>query len=272
MKIPTPRPRSLFIAAFLFIGPVLASFENGAKSSTEAGHCIDCFVETPQGLRMKDNLTFVANVIGDINDKYNWGKSCDNFSTGTKIGQWGHAIRKEFMTGKFTHLSEGSPDIYNVCPTYKKMKPTDKANFWVLVFNAMAHYESSCNKDSTAKGPNGSLYGLMQLHVGREEVYAKSCQRGDSKTPVNTFECTLDMLNGQLRRDDALFSRKSYWDVLRPQAASGKAKKISKSISSYVPCHNEERLNVKKTEFLQNEEVFNALQILNTPDGDIWDI
>ncbi|MFV8259667.1 hypothetical protein ACNQKP_17800 [Bdellovibrio bacteriovorus] len=255
---------TLLVAAILYGSPALAS-------GTEAGHCTDCFVETPNGLRMKDNLTFVASVLDDINDKYNWGPSCINYATGTKIGEWGHAIRKEYMAGNFTHLAEGTPDIHQLCPNYKIMKPTDKANFWVLIFNAMTHYESTCNPKATAKGPNGSLYGLMQLHVGREQVYAKSCEKGDSKTPVNTFACTLDMLNGQLRRDNALFSRKSYWDVLRPQAASGKAKKISRSVSAYVPCHDEKRLNVKQAEFFDNEEVWKALQISDTPDDGAWD-
>ncbi|WP_347356475.1 hypothetical protein [Bdellovibrio sp.] len=245
------------------------------RGGTEAGVCTDCFVTTPAGPRMKDNMQFVATVLTGINKKFAWGPKCESFASGTELGQWGHYIREDYMKGSFPNLEKGSPDIYRACPTYTMMKPTDKANFWVLVFNAMANYESTCIKTAPAQGPNGRLYGLMQLHVGREGGYAKECRNGDSKTPSDTFTCTLSMLDGQLRRDNALFSRKSYWDVLRPQAASGKAKKIAKSIEAYTPCHDEKRLNAKKrSEFEDNEEIYQALDIMETPDtgGGIYDI
>nr|BFD62341.1 hypothetical protein BdHM001_10220 [Bdellovibrio sp. HM001]BFD67749.1 hypothetical protein HAGR004_27710 [Bdellovibrio sp. HAGR004] len=255
------------IAALVAITVLYSPTAPATRGNTEAGICTDCFVNTPAGPRMKDNMQFVATVITDINKNLKWGPKCNNFASGTELGQWGHYIREDYLKGSYPNLEKGSPDIHRVCPTYSKMKPTDKANFWVLVFNAMANYESTCNKNAPAKGPNGSLYGLMQLHVGKEGAYAKDCSNGDSKYPSDTFSCTFSMLDGQLRRDDALFSRKSYWDVLRPQAKSGKSKKIAKSISAYTPCHDEKRLNAKKrSEFEDNEEIFQALDVMDVPD------
>jgi hypothetical protein len=252
--------------AALMTSSIAAAITPASAKTTEAGACTDCYVRTESGLRMKDNMNFITDIIDQINSKFKWANSCEKFSTENSLGQWGKAIRSDFMTSDYEYLEKGPRDIMRICPTYTKMKKADKANFWVLVFNAMAHYESSCDASATAKGPNGSLKGLLQLHVGAEGKYAKSCENGDSKTPTDTFNCAFNMLNDQVRRDEDLFSRKSYWDVLRPQAASRKALKITAAIKAYVPCTDETKLNVKQAEAEMDQEIFNALTNEKLPD------
>ncbi|WII70525.1 hypothetical protein QJS83_08650 [Bdellovibrio sp. 22V] len=238
--------------------------------TTEASHCETCLVQTANGPRMKNNLGYVATTLGNINDKLDWGQKCENFVDESTLGKWAQEIRSVYMSSDFSNLDEGAKDIHRLCPTYKEMKPTDKANFWVLVLNAMAHYESTCNKAVTAKGPNGSLVGLLQLHNGREGVYSKGCDNGDGQTTKGTFRCALSMINDQIRREDELFSRKSYWDVLRPQAKSQRVPKISKAILAYTPCHDESKLNVRQAS--NNANVIEALQAMDVKKTNSYDM
>lgn len=238
----------------------LQAFSSGTRT-TEASHCETCIVQTANGPRMKNNLSFVAATLGDINDKMNWGAKCENFADEDSLGKWAKEIRTIYMSSDFPNLDEGAKDVLRLCPTYKEMKPTDKANFWVLVINAMANYESTCNNGATAQGPNGSLVGLLQLHVGKEGDYSKGCADGDGRTASGTFRCALSMLDDQVRRDDQLFSKKSYWDVLRPQAKSKRVVRISKAISAYTPCHDESKLNVRQAR--NDKDIFEALQAMD---------
>lgn len=256
---------TFILTTLVFSWKALARVE-GPSSTTEAGTCVNCYyVETSQGTRLKDNMNYVTNLLSQINDRFNWAGMCQKFSTENSLGPWGKAIRSEFMSGQYEYLEKGPRDILRICPTYAKMKMQDKANVWVLIFNGMAHYESSCNPNTKATGPNGALKGLMQLHMGAEGRYAKACDNGDGSSPLKTFSCTFSMINDQIRRDQDLFSRKSYWDVLRPQAESKKAQKIAAAVRAYTPCNDETKLNAKRTDLQLDEEVFNALSEKNPP-------
>lgn len=261
--------RQAILAALAFTILPLQSFASNA--TTEASHCETCIVQTPSGPRMKNNISFVATNIEQINSKLDWGKKCESFVDDAKLGQWAKSIRDVYMNNEFTHLNNGAQDIHRLCPTYDEMKPTDKANFWVLVINAMSHYESTCNKAETAKGPNGSLIGLLQLHVGKEGVYSKGCKNGDGKTAEGTFRCALSMINDQLRRDKNLFSNKSYWDVLRPKAASQRVPRISKAISTYTPCFDESKLNVRQAKF-SDKNILEALRAMDVKTDSAYDM
>jgi hypothetical protein len=189
----------------------------------------------------KDNQsesnTDAAEDISNIYGKMKWGDVCENFVSETDFGKWGNMIKNELNANSYPDIIKGSPDLSKYCPSYSSLSALDRENVWVLILNSIAFYESSCDDKKTARGPNGRLKGLLQLHVGREQLYAPNCKKGDGKSPQGTFRCGISMLNGQLDRGENLFSRKSYWDVLRPQGASQKYKKIMRIISGYPLCH-----------------------------------
>ena len=174
--------------------------------------------------------------VARVNDMLNFAGKCDSFATLKDMGQWGTLILNEMKRTHYTELYRGAPDLTNACPNFSSMNDEGREVVWVMVVNAMAHLESSCTLGIPAKGPNGALIGLLQLHNGAEQKYAKYCKKGDGKTAEGTFRCGLSMLEGQLSRDNALFSRKSYWDVLRPQAKTQKYLKIQKALKNLSIC------------------------------------
>lgn len=177
-----------------------------------------------------------AESIGKVNNLMRFANKCDNFATLKDMGQWGTLILEELKRNRYTELYRGAPDLTQSCPNFNTMNDEGREVVWVMVVNAMAHLESSCTLNIPARGPNGALIGLLQLHNGAEQKYAKYCKKGDGKTAEGTFRCGLSMLEGQLSRDNSLFSRKSYWDVLRPQAKSQKYLKIQKALKNLSIC------------------------------------
>jgi hypothetical protein len=183
--------------------------------------------------------------IGRVNDKMDFATKCDNFATVEEMGTWGDLILNEMKTTRYNELYRGAPDLLAACPNFNSAELGDDGRevVWVMIVNAMAHLESSCKVGVGAKGPNGSLIGLLQLHDGKEDLYGKYCKKGDGKTAEGTFRCGLSMLEGQLSRDNSLFSRKSYWDVLRPprpgrenENKNQKYLKIKKALSNLSIC------------------------------------
>lgn len=163
--------------------------------------------------------------------------TCIRFVNQKNYGAWALDVKKAFEKFRFNYLLKGTRDLTKVCPKYRSMKESEKIDVWITVIIAMSHYESSCRPQVTAKGPNGPLLGLLQLHRGKEGRYSKICDNGDGKSVSATIDCGLSMLDDQLRRDSQLFSQKSYWDVLRPRSPSQKWRKIASSISFYPSCH-----------------------------------
>ncbi|WII71511.1 hypothetical protein QJS83_13665 [Bdellovibrio sp. 22V] len=213
-----------------------------SASRIEGSACIECSSSTnrtQQQLReLRDTVTADASVedIFKINERMDFADKCENFADGDNYGRWGKIIIDEMHRSRYEELYKGAADLTAVCPAYPTLNDNSKELVWVMVLNAMAHLESSCDKTERAQGPNGRLVGLLQLHDGREQVYAKNCRRGDGKTAEGTFRCGLSMLNQQLAKRDSLFSRNSYWDVLRPQAKSQKFKKVKAAISRLSVC------------------------------------
>jgi hypothetical protein len=179
-----------------------------------------------------------SSSLAKVNDLLGFADKCDSFATIKDMGQWGSLILNEMKRTRYSDLYRGAPDLSAVCPNFNSAGLGDDGRevVWVMIVNAMAHLESSCSLKAPAKGPNGALVGLLQLHNGAEQKYGKYCQKGDGKTAAGTFRCGLSMLEGQLSRDNSLFSRKSYWDVLRPQAKSQKYLKIKKALSNLSIC------------------------------------
>ncbi|MBL7686800.1 MAG: hypothetical protein JNJ49_02115 [Bdellovibrionaceae bacterium] len=194
----------------------------------------------------------VAAVIADLG----YNKRCSAFADENGLGRLGKVVVNEISNGQFEHvgnLLNGSDDLKRACPRYDTLNTNEKAHVFVMLLASMSFFESSCDPTSGLKrrvqGPNGALGGLIQLHKGKENVYAPNCPRGASNKPETTLTCGLSMLNKQLDRQEAIFSPRSYWEVLRPKKTfvktkSGKrrqvqlARTVVGSLRELPLCHN----------------------------------
>ena len=158
-------------------------------------------------------------------------------------GDVGKALSEIFLDNqaKLSQLVEGGSVKSKYCSRYGKMTAKEKSIVWVFILTAMAHFESSCSRTASAKGPNGTAYGYYQLHRGHEQNYDGGnglCQKGDAAKPVAASKCTLSMLDKQFtNREGELFSNKSYWDVLRPSGSSKKWAIIKKALTRSSLCN-----------------------------------
>lgn len=147
------------------------------------------------------------------------------------LGPLGQYIKNELIkNSKFYPNLMASSQMKSLCPKYSKMNLNNQAFIWTLVLTTMAHYESSCDIKVSIKGPNGRTSGYWQLHNGKEQNYdgpSTTCFKYAGKDPKGSSRCALAMLDLQIKNNNGLlFTKKSYWDVLRP---SGHASKISKA-------------------------------------------
>ncbi len=139
----------------------------------------------------------------------------------------------------FPQLIKGG-NLPKYCSKYPQMNTDQKAMVWVMVLTMMAHFESSCNMKAKAKGPNGTAKGYYQLHQGKEQNYDELglCQKNASNNDKLSAKCALSMLERQLDKEDGnLFSKKSYWDVLRPNGAARKADDIQRTLKKSTLCN-----------------------------------
>jgi hypothetical protein len=127
-------------------------------------------------------------------------------------------------------------DLITYCPNYMQLKDSEKKLIWLRVIDAMVYFESSCDINARAKGPNGTAYGLLQLHLGREDDYERHCRTNDSKSSSRSLVCGLNMIYSQIENNDKLFFSGSYWEVLRPTGRSQRAKTIADHIWYYPLC------------------------------------
>lgn len=158
------------------------------------------------------------------------------------LGENGRNVFETFMNNKasFPRLLDGGT-LSKHCPRYKTMTANQKGMVWVMVLTMMAHFESSCNIKAHAKGPNGTAKGFYQLHAGKEQNYDQDmemCVKNASFSGKSSNKCALAMLEVQLVKEDGqLFSKKSYWDVLRPNGAAKKADDIQRALSKSSLCN-----------------------------------
>ncbi|MFZ3231435.1 MAG: hypothetical protein WA160_14605 [Pseudobdellovibrio sp.] len=158
------------------------------------------------------------------------------------LGSVGKSIFKSISTNSKNYpqlLSNGT--LGKFCRKYPNMTTQRKALVWVMLMTAVAHFESSCSDSASAKGPNGTAYGLYQLHKGKEENYdgaTKACIKNASLDPKLSSTCALMMIENQLTKSGGvLFYKDSYWDVLRPNGRSGKAKFIAETLVKSSLCN-----------------------------------
>lgn len=176
-----------------------------------------------------------ATDISQIIDK-KYGSKCENFAGDGEVKNWGLIVEKEFDKDRHNALYNGPSDVRRFCPKYSQMNDEDKKGLWILIISAMTHYESTCIVNEHNKGPNGTAWGLLQLHRGKEANYSSGCRNGDAETAERSITCGMAMLNDQVERKGIVFSRTSYWDVLRPQGESQKHVRIQAAIGLYPAC------------------------------------
>lgn len=229
----------------LLVSLSLSAAELSFSAETEGRACVDCSTIENRDAYSEptaaEALFKAAAEITRLQEKMNHADLCEKFAGEEGLGRYGRiiseeVIKKEGAGYKYNQLMQGPPDLVRACPAFTTMNEDQKAGLYVLIVNAMANYESSCNINETARGPNGKLIGLLQLHYQKEHQYSRGCQQGDASKASTTFSCGFSMLNDQVRRDGVLFSSKSYWDVLRLNSKTFKAKKIVSTISKYEPC------------------------------------
>jgi hypothetical protein len=162
-----------------------------------------------------------AKIFGIVAKRMKYASKCkEEFVSANGLGGWGRFVKDELSTGQYNELLKNDRAFKNVCPGFRSMDNEQRQNLWVFILMSMSHYESSCRPNVSTQGPYGRAKGLLQLHEGAENKYAhwdrdRLCQKGDSRNPKGSLQCTLSMLNGQVEKFDSIFFQGSYWDVLR---------------------------------------------------------
>lgn len=152
------------------------------------------------------------------------------------FGPWGMHVMNMLSESKHPNLfRENLDDMKGICPRFHQMSFDEKKNFWAWVITSMADGESSCREKLKARGVNGTVAGLLQMHLGKEHVYG--CRKGiNSLNAKDNIECGLTILNNDIRRTNKLFPRnRNYWEVLRPHTGGGK--KVLRFVKKYSPCY-----------------------------------
>lgn len=152
---------------------------------------------------------------------------------------WRSVVLEEITENKYPQFlnPKSNSDLIKFCPNFMNLSNYEKKVIWLRIIDGIVYYESTCKPTARAHGPNGIAYGLMQLHLGREQDYQRYCNRYDSKTPGRTLICGLNMLHEQLDQYKDVFFSGSYWDVLRPKGVSRKAKSIASHLWYFPKCH-----------------------------------
>ncbi len=155
----------------------------------------------------------IAAVMKDLD----FSPNCSGFATSAGFGSWGQTVIRELTSGNANSLLQGTDDLRRACPNYDLLSNYQRSHVWVKIMASMAFLESSCNPRALGRGPNGVAAGLTQLHQGHEHKAAPGCNRGDSRSPITSIQCTISIIETQFKRTNALFSRDTHFGVLRPQ-------------------------------------------------------
>lgn len=116
-----------------------------------------------------------------------------------------------------------------ICPNYLRFSQAEKADFMVYYAAAIGMAESSCNSHVKAKGPNGTLIGQWQLHLGKTHVYAGGvCGKINPSIGAQNTVCGMKMLNFYTKMPkntkNELFYSRNYWETMHyPRPGAKKA-------------------------------------------------
>lgn len=170
--------------------------------------------------------------------------NCAQFITPqAELGEHGRYIVDHIESEAAGYATLLSGRGMNVCGRYTQLSTRQKGIIWALVLTTMAHFESNCRVSAGNSGaPNGTAKGYFQLHLGHENEYPSSnnaCTRNVSLNGRQSLRCALGMLDYQLQERGALFSNRSYWDVLRPNGDSvWKMRAIQRAITNSSLCRD----------------------------------
>lgn len=245
MVEPAPAPQK---PIQIHITPIVNADPNLKVTVQGAGAVADCVgCKTSPSLAPNPIATIeeTAEHLNKINGSV-WANACGGFIDNGKIGAYGELIRSEISKpGQLMSIKNGDQDLAGLCPNYPVMDDSSKANVFLLIMTSMAFEESSCDNNQTARGPNGTLKGFFQLHLGKEASYGPECRNYDSRTPTGSIMCAMSVINKQMGSGNLFRQETNYWDVLRPQRWNPKTKryipnpsyaKIRSAISKFAPC------------------------------------
>jgi hypothetical protein len=167
--------------------------------------------------------------------------ACTSFINANDVmGPYGRLTQEELVNRQSDYARMMSPNaLGDYCPNYKNLQPRGRAFVWTVILTAMAHFESSCDGEETAVGPNGNLRGLFQLHEGSEARYDgddNECIRNASYSEENSIKCALSIIDLQLQNRGTLFTNRSHWEVLRPNGPSQRADDIQRAMRNSSLC------------------------------------
>jgi hypothetical protein len=176
---------------------VMQSFMTETVYANERPELLDASI-TMNGLEMNDMCTSFVRRDGTL-------------------GSNGRYLMDQLAGGEFNSVLNQN-NLANICPGYNDLDLRKKSILWLMIMTAMAHFESSCDPTESADGPNGTAYGLYQLHKGSENDYGvRECALNASLSSTASIRCALGMLDNQMQKQGGkVFSYDSYWDVLRP--------------------------------------------------------
>lgn len=180
-----------------------------------------------------------SNTTASSNTGFNSKYYCEEFSVVPPATRnWRQLVLTELTREKFPLLFDPRPnsDLVKYCPNFPKLSDDQKKIIWLRVFDGMVFFESSCKTGAQAAGPNGTAFGLLQLHLGREQDYARDCKKNDSKSSQRSLACGIVMVHDQIDQNNKLFFDGSYWEVLRPRGRSQRAKQIASHLWYYPLC------------------------------------
>lgn len=116
-----------------------------------------------------------------------------------------------------------------ICPNYPDFSQAEKVDFMVYYGAAIGMAESTCNSNVKAKGPNGTLIGQWQMHLGKTHAYAGGvCGKINPSNGAQNTVCGLKMLNfytGMAKNTNKeLFYSRNYWETMHyPRPGAKKA-------------------------------------------------
>lgn len=192
------------------------------------------------------NSSVTANDFFDSITK-NMAKACrQNFLGKEGFGAWGNHIVDTLSIGYFEDVLDRDRGAFRrLCPAYRSMNVEQKKNLLVLILMAQANWESSCRPNAINRScPNGTCYGILQLHLGRERSYVRGaefkpyCPVKASKSAKQSLSCGLAMLMEDLDDGEKIVGNSnSHWEVFRPALRGSKVEKFTALIDKIPDCH-----------------------------------
>lgn len=217
----------------------------------------------------------IAREFLDISERMNFASRCEKKFMGLQgFGPLGKAVKETLSRGSTGSILKHNTSFGGACPGYRSMNLEQRKNLWVFIMMSMSHYESSCRESVTNQGPYGIATGLLQLHGGKEDIYAKwdpdfHCDKGISKNGRRSIQCALTMIGEQIYRGVPLFNENSHWQVLRKVDKPGsQAHQIRYAISQISDC----KANPLYFDFDFKVEVKKKIEVHNTRQGPGYEI